>query len=50
MRKGGDLVSTQPIYRKEDPNCCPTGGFDHERWHSNGSRFVRIRLWHTKSY
>jgi hypothetical protein len=49
-RKGGDLVSTQPIYRTNDPNCCPTGGFDHERWHWNGSRFVRIRLWHTKSY
>jgi hypothetical protein len=46
----GDLVSTHPIYRANGPNCCPTGGFDQERWHWNGSRFVRIRLWHTKSY
>jgi hypothetical protein len=50
VRMGGDVVSTQPIYRKNDPNCCPTGGFDHERWHWNGRRFVRVRLWHTKSY
>jgi hypothetical protein len=48
--KGGDLVNTQPVYRKDDPNCCPTGGFDHERWHWNGARFVRIRAWHTRSY
>jgi hypothetical protein len=50
VRKGSDLVSTQPIYRRNDPNCCPSGGFDHERWHWNGSRFVRIRLWHTNHY
>jgi hypothetical protein len=50
FRVGGDLVDSNPIYGKKDPNCCPTGGFDHERWHWNGSRFVRVRLWHTKSY
>jgi hypothetical protein len=50
VRTGGDLVSTQPIYRTDDPNCCPTGGFDHERWHWDGSQFVRIRLWHTNRY
>src|SRR3954468_17545974 len=26
QRAGGDLVETQPVYRKSDPNCCPTGG------------------------
>jgi hypothetical protein len=50
FRVGGDLVSSQAIYRKNDPNCCPTGGFDHERWHWNGARFVRARALHTKSY
>ena len=33
FRLGGDPVSSQPIYRKNDPNCCPTGGFDHTRYH-----------------
>ena len=47
-RLGGDLVSSQPIYRKNDPNCCPTGGFDHTRFHWNGSRFVVARTWHTR--
>jgi len=47
---GGDLVSSQPVYRKNDPNCCPTGGFDHLRFHWNGVRFVVARNWHTKSF
>src|SRR3954471_877228 len=33
---GRDLVEAQPIYRKNDPNCCPTGGFAHRRLHWNG--------------
>jgi hypothetical protein len=49
-RVGGDLVETQPVYRKNDPNCCPSGGFDHLRYHWNGSRFVRARAWHTKTF
>jgi hypothetical protein len=50
FRVGADLVDSQPVYRKNDPNCCPTGGFDHERWHWNGARFVKTRSWRTKSY
>jgi hypothetical protein len=50
FRVGADLVDSQPVYRKNDPNCCPTGGFDHQRWHWNGSRFVIMRSWHDKSY
>jgi len=50
FRAGGDLVSSQPIYRKNDPNCCPTGGFDHLRFHWNGKRFVVARSWHTRSF
>jgi len=50
FRVGRDLVSSQPVYGKNDPNCCPTRGFDHQRWHWNGRRFVVTRRWHTKSY
>jgi hypothetical protein len=50
FRLDGDLASSQPIYRKNDPNCCPTGGFDHLRFHWNGSRFVVARSWHTRSF
>jgi hypothetical protein len=50
FRLGNDLADSQPIYRKNDPNCCPTGGFDHRRWHWNGARLLRVRVWHTKSY
>jgi hypothetical protein len=49
-RVGVDLVETQPVYRKNDPNCCPSGGFDHLRYHWNGSRFVQARSWHTKTF
>ena len=47
---GADVQVVQPVYRKNDPNCCPTGGFDHVRWHWNGTRFVVARSWHTKSF
>jgi hypothetical protein len=50
VRARDDLVSTQPVYRKNDPNCCPTGGFDHTRFRWNGTRFVVARSWHTRSY
>jgi hypothetical protein len=45
-RVATDLVETEPVYRRNDPNCCPTGGFDHRRFHWNGSRFVVVRRWH----
>jgi hypothetical protein len=47
---GADLVDSQPIYRKTDPNCCPSGGFDHRRFHWNGSRFAIVRRWHDTHY
>jgi hypothetical protein len=50
FRAAGDLVSSQPIYKQNDPNCCPTGGFDHLRFHWNGTRFVVARSWHTRSF
>jgi hypothetical protein len=46
--RGGDLIETQPVYRRTDPNCCPTGGYDHVQWHWNGNRFAVARRWHTR--
>jgi hypothetical protein len=50
VREGADLVETNPVYRKNDPNCCPSGGFDHVRWRWNGRRFVVARSWHDRTY
>jgi hypothetical protein len=49
-RAGSDLVETQPVYEKNDPNCCPTGGFDHQRFRWNGTKFALARAWHTKTF
>ena len=49
-RSGSDLLAVQPVYRKNDPNCCPTGGFDRTRYRWDGSRLVVARAWHTRSY
>ena len=49
-RKGADIVETDPIYKKNDPNCCPSGGFAHTRWHWNGSKFVVVRTRHDSKY
>lgn len=46
FRRGTDLATSQPIYRKADPNCCPTGGFDHARYRWDGTRLARVRAWH----
>jgi hypothetical protein len=48
LRRGNELVETQPIYRKNDPNCCPTGGFDHVRFRWNVSTFAVVRRWHDR--
>jgi hypothetical protein len=50
FRVGSDLVESTPVYRKNDPNCCPTGGFDHRRFHWNGARFVVAKRWHTSKF
>ena len=46
----GDPIETVPVYKRDDANCCPTGGYDHTRWHWNGKRFAPIRNWHDKSW
>jgi hypothetical protein len=50
VRKGADLVETDPVYRANDANCCPSGGFDHVRWHWNGRGFAAERSWHDRTY
>jgi hypothetical protein len=47
-RTGRDLVETQPVYLKDDANCCPSGGFDHRRFHWDGRRLVVVRRWHDR--
>jgi hypothetical protein len=50
LRQAGTrLEAVQPVYRKSDPNCCPTGGFDHTLFGWNGKRLVAGRAWHTKT-
>jgi hypothetical protein len=49
-RVGSDLVETDPDYKTKDANCCPSGGFDHTRWHWNGTKYVVERTWHNQSY
>ena len=49
-RIGNDIVETDPVYKTKDPNCCPTGGFDHTRWHWNGTKFAVSRTWHDQTY
>jgi len=48
-RAGSDLVETDPVYERNDPNCCPTGGFDHTRWHWTGTAFTVAKRWHDSS-
>jgi len=50
FRAGVDVVASQPVYRANDPNCCPSGGFDHVRWHWNGTRFTVARSYHSRSF
>jgi hypothetical protein len=45
---GKQLEVVQPVYRKNDPNCCPTGGFDRALYRWNGHKLAAARSWHTK--
>jgi hypothetical protein len=48
-RAGAELEVVQPVYRRNDPNCCPTGGFEHTLYRWNGTKLVVARAFHTKS-
>ena len=49
-RIGSDIVETDPVYKKNDPNCCPTGGFDHTQWRWTGTKWAVAKTWHNKTY
>jgi hypothetical protein len=49
-RSGSDLLAVQPVYRKNDPNCCPSGGFDRTLYRWSAGRLVTARTWHTKTF
>jgi hypothetical protein len=49
LAAGRDVIDTQPVFRKHDANCCPSGGYDHRRWHWNGRALALVRSWHTRS-
>jgi hypothetical protein len=50
VREGSDLVESQPVFRRDDPNCCPTGGVDHRRIRWRDGRFVVVARWHDSRY
>jgi hypothetical protein len=50
FRSGRDLIESQPIYKKNDPNCCPSGGFDHRRYRWVAGRFKLVRSWHNSRF
>lgn len=47
-RTGSDIVETDPVYKENDPNCCPSGGYGHRQFHWKNGRLVVVRTWHTK--
>ena len=47
-RAGDDVVEIDPVYRSNDPNCCPSGGFDHLQYRWRHRTMALVRKWHTK--
>ncbi len=45
-----ELEVVLPVYRRTDPNCCPTGGFDRAYYRFDGTRLVVTKLVHTKTF
>jgi hypothetical protein len=50
FRLGHQLEVVQPVYRRRDPNCCPTGGFDRVLYRFDGRSLVVTRRWHTRTF
>ena len=50
FRVGERLEVVQPVYRRRDPNCCPTGGFDRVLYRFDGRSLVVARRWHTRTF
>jgi hypothetical protein len=39
---GGRILTYHPVYRANDPNCCPTGGADRDTLRLEGGRWVVV--------
>jgi len=50
LRSGSAFEAVQPVYRSNDPNCCPTGGFDRTLYRWTGGRLAVVRTRHTKTF
>ena len=48
--RGDQLEVVQPVYRRRDPNCCPTGGYDRVLYRYDGRQLVVTRRWHTRLF
>ena len=48
--RGDQLEVVQPVYRRRDPNCCPTGGYDRVLYRFDGRQLVVTRRWHTRLF
>jgi len=48
--RGDRLEVVQPVYRRRDPNCCPTGGYDRVLYGFDGRQLVVTRRWHTRRF
>jgi hypothetical protein len=46
----GELEVVLPVYKRSDPNCCPTGGFERAYYRFDGKRLVVTELVHTKTF
>jgi hypothetical protein len=45
-----ELEVVLPVFKRSDPNCCPTGGFDRAFYRFDGKRVVVTELLHTKTF
>jgi hypothetical protein len=50
LGRAGGVEVVQPVYRRRDPNCCPTGGFDRVLYRYDGRRLAVARQWHTRTF
>lgn len=42
------IVEFDPVYGANDPNCCPSRGYDHTLYRWKAGKFVVGRTWHTR--
>ena len=45
-----ELEVVLPLYKRSDPNCCPTGGFERAFYRFDGKHLVVTELLRTKTF